>query len=108
MEQSVTGPGTLVVLFKLRSSEAAAEFEQLMATQRATIVDSLDSVSSWSLERPLDVPGTDADTADYVLLAEIAEIDRWEQQDGQEVERVFGQLLHLVFSPKMLVVRPVS
>jgi hypothetical protein len=107
-EQSTSGPGTVVVLFKLRSPDNASAFEQLMASHRASVVDSLDSVSSWSLERPIDVPGQDPDVADYVLLAELAEVDRWEEEDGQLIESLFGKLLELVFSPQLLVVRPVS
>ncbi len=107
-EQSISGPATLVVLFKLRSPDNASAFEQLMSWDRASVVGSLDSVSSWRLERPVDVPGQDADLADYVLLAEIAEVDRWEDEGGDHVRLFFDKLLELVFSPQMLVVRPLA
>jgi hypothetical protein len=107
-EESMSGPGTVVVLFKLRSPDNASAFEQLMASHRASVVDSLDSVSTWTLERPIDVPGQDPDVADYVLLAELTEVDRWEEEDSKQIESFFGKLLELVFSPKLLVVRPVS
>ncbi len=37
-------------------------------------------VSEWRLTRPADVPGHTIGQADYVLIAEIVEVDRFEQQ----------------------------
>ena len=35
--------------------------------------------------RPLDVPGQAISQADYVLMAEIVEVERWEQQASEHV-----------------------
>jgi hypothetical protein len=57
--------------------------------------------------RPADVPGQAIDQADYVLLAEIVEVERWEQQASELVERLADDFEHLLSSRGMLVVRPV-
>jgi hypothetical protein len=93
--------------FQLRSPELAEEFERLMAADRDTVRLSLDTLTEWRLTRPADVPGQAIDSADYVLLAEIVEVERWEQQASELVERLDEDLAHLVSSRGMLVVRPV-
>jgi hypothetical protein len=45
--------------------------------------------------------------ADYVLIAEIVEVERFEQQASEHVQRLADDLAHLVSSRGMLVVRPV-
>ena len=45
--------------------------------------------------------------ADYVLIAEIVEVERFEQQGSEHVERLADDLAHLVSNRGMLVVRPV-
>jgi hypothetical protein len=93
--------------FLLRSPELAEEFERLMAGDRDVVRGSLDTVSDWRLTRPADVPGQAIDSADYVLIAEIVGVERWEQQASELVERLAEDLEHLVSSRGMLVVRPV-
>jgi hypothetical protein len=93
--------------FQLRSPELAEDFERLMAGDRDIVRASLDTVSDWRLTRPADVPGQSLDRADYVLIAEIVAVERWEQQASEHIERLADDLAHLVSSRGMLVVRPV-
>ncbi|HEY7633368.1 MAG TPA: hypothetical protein VH817_21880 [Thermoleophilaceae bacterium] len=95
---------TVLVWFKLRSPELAEDFERLMAGDRDVVRGSLDTVSDWRLTRPLDVPGQSTDEADYVLIAEIVEVERWEQQISEEIERLEDELERLVSSRGLLVV----
>jgi hypothetical protein len=53
------------------------------------------------------VPGQSIGQADYVLIAEILEVDRFEEQASEQVQRLADDLAHLVSSRGMLVVRPV-
>jgi hypothetical protein len=100
-------PATLLIWFQLRSPELAEEFERLMAGDRDVVRGSLDTVSDWRLTRPTDVPGQAIGQADYVLIAEIVEVDRFEQQGSERVQQLADDLEHLVSSRGMLVVRPV-
>jgi hypothetical protein len=101
------GPAaTLLIWFQLRSPELAEDFERLMAGDRDVVRGSLDTVSDWRLTRPADVPGQSIDQADYVLIAEIVEVERWEQQASEHVQRLADDLAHLVSSRGMLVLRP--
>jgi hypothetical protein len=100
-------PATLLIWFQLRSPELAEEFERLMAGDRDVVRGSLDTVSDWRLTRPTDVPGQAIGQADYVLIAEIVEVDRFEQQGSERVQQLADALEHLVSSRGMLVVRPV-
>jgi hypothetical protein len=93
--------------FQLRSPELAEDFERVMAGDRDVVRGSLDTVSDWRLMRPADVPGQSIDSADYVLIAEIVEVGRWEQQASELVERLAEDFEHLLSSRGMLVVRPV-
>ena len=93
--------------FQLRSPELAEDFERLMAGERDIVRSSVDTVSDWRLMRPADVPGQSIDSADYVLIAEIVEVERWEQQASELVERLADDFAHLLSSRGMLVVRPV-
>ena len=103
----MSSPATLVMWFQLRSPDLAGAFEQLMAEDRDIVRGSLDTVSDWRLARPADVPGQSIGQADYVLIAEIVEVDRFEQQGSEHVQRLSDDLAHLVSSRGMLVVRPV-
>ena len=100
-------PATLLMWFQLRSPELADDFERLMAGDRDVVRGSLDTVSDWRLTRPADVPGQSIDQADYVLIAEIVEVERWEQQASELVQRLADDLAHLVSNRGLLVVRPV-
>jgi hypothetical protein len=100
-------PATLLMWFQLRSPELAEDFERLIAWDRDIVRGSLDTESDWHLARPADVPGQSIGQADYVLIAEIVEVDRFEQQGSEQVERLADDLKHLVASRGMLVVRPV-
>jgi hypothetical protein len=100
-------PATLIIWFQLRSPELAEEFERLMAEDRDVVRGSLDTVSDWRLTRPADVPGQSIGQADYVLIAEIVEVERFEQEGSEDVQRLSDGLAHLVSSRGMLVVRPV-
>jgi hypothetical protein len=93
--------------FQLRSPELAEDFERLMTEDRDIVSGSLDTVSDWRLTRPADVPGQAIGQADYVLIAEIVEVKRFEQQASEHVQRLADDLAHLVSSRGMLVVRPV-
>jgi hypothetical protein len=103
----VSPPATLLMWFQLRSPELAEDFERLMAGDRDIVHGSLDTVSDWRLTRPSDVPGQAIDQADYVLIAEIVAVERFEQQASEQVQRLAEDLGHLVSSRGMLVVRPV-
>jgi hypothetical protein len=100
-------PATLLIWFQLRAPELAGDFERLMADDRDIVRGSLDTVSEWRLTRPADVPGQSIGQADYVLIAEIVEVERFEQQASELVERLADALADLVSSRGMLVVRPV-
>ena len=99
-------PATLLLWFQLRSPELAEDFERLMAEDRDIVRGSLDTIANWRLTRPADVPGQSIGQADYVLIAEILEIERFEQQASQHVQRLTDDLEHLVSSRGMLVLRP--
>jgi hypothetical protein len=75
-----------------------------MADDRDIVRGSLDTVSDWRLTRPLDVPGQSIEAADYVLIAEIVEIKRWQEQANELVQHLADDLGHLVSSRGMLVV----
>jgi hypothetical protein len=98
---------TLLIWFRLRSPDLADDFERLMADDRDLVQRSLDTVTDWRLTRPADVPGQALGEADYVLIAEIIEVERWEQQGSEHIQRLEEDLAHLVSSRGMLVVRPV-
>src|SRR3954447_7689062 len=100
---------TLVMWFSLRSPELAEEFERLMASDRDIVRGSLDTMSDWRLTRPMDVPGqADAgDAADYVLIAEVVNIENWGQQAEERIQELADDLADLVSSRKMLVLEPV-
>jgi hypothetical protein len=100
-------PATLLLWFQLRSPDLAEEFERLMAGDRDIVRGSLDTISDWRLTRPTDVPGQAIGQADYVLIAEIVAVDRFEQQASEQVQRLADDLDHLVASRGMLIVRPV-
>ena len=100
----VAPTATVLVWFKLRSPELADDFERLMAGDRDVVRGSLDTVSDWRLTRPLDVPGQATEQADYVLIAEIVEVERWEQQISEQLDRLEDELTRLVSSRGLLVV----
>jgi hypothetical protein len=100
-------PATLLIWFQLRSPDLAEDFERLMKGDRDLVRGSLDTVSDWRLTRPTDMPGQAIGQADYVLIAEIVEVKRFEQQGSEHVQRMADDLAHLVSSRGMLVVRPV-
>ena len=93
--------------FSLRSPELAEDFERLMAGDRDIVRGSLDTVSEWRLTRPLDLPGQSIEAADYVLIAEIVEIQRWQEQATELVQHLTDDLAHLVSKRGMLVVEHV-
>ncbi len=93
--------------FQLRSPELAEDFEDLMGSDRDIVRGSLDTVSDWRLMRPADVPGQAIGQADYVLIAELHGVERFEQQGSEHVQRLEDDLAHLVSSRGMLVVHQV-
>jgi hypothetical protein len=101
----MTAAATLVMWFYLRSPELAEDFERLMASDRDMVRGSLDTMSDWRLTRPMDVPGQASESADYVLIAEIVNVERWQQQAERLVQSLADDLAHLVSSRKMLVLR---
>ena len=94
---------TLVMWFHLRSPELAEDFERLMTTDRDIVHGSLDTMPDWQLTRPTDVPGQASESADYVLIAEIVNIQQWQQLAEQRVQGLADDLEHLVSSRRMLV-----
>ena len=98
---------TLVMWFQLRSPELAEEFERLMASDRDIVHGSLDTMPDWQLARPMDIPGQAGDAADYVLIAEIVNVERWQQQAEQRVQGLADDLEHLVSSRRMLILERV-
>ena len=104
---SMSPPATLLMWFQLRSPELAEDFERLMTEDRDIVRASLDTVSDWRLARPADVPGQSIGQADYVLIAEILQVERFEQQASEHVQRLADELEHLVASRGMLILRPV-
>ena len=102
----MSSPATLLMWFQLRSPELAEDFERLMREDRDIVRGSLDAVSEWRLMRPADVPGQAIGQADYVLIAEILAVDRFEQQASEHVQRLADDLGHLVSSRGMLILRP--
>jgi hypothetical protein len=99
-------PITLLIWFQLRSPELAEDFEKLMAGDRDIVRGSLDTLSNWRLMRPSDVPGQAIGQADYVLIAEISGVERFEQQASEHVQRMTDDLAHLVSGQGMLILRP--
>jgi hypothetical protein len=98
---------TLIMWFQLRSPDLAEDFERLMASDRDIVHGSLDTISDWRLTRPTDVPGQASDSADYVLIAEIVNIEHWQQQAEERVQGLADDLAHLVSSRRMLVLQPI-
>ncbi len=94
---------TLVMWFQLRSPELAEDFERLMESDRDIVHGSLETMENWRLTRPADVPGQAIDSADYVLIAEIVNVEHWQQQAEQRVDELADALGHLVSSRRMLV-----
>ena len=103
----MSAPATLLIWFQLRSPELADDFERLMTDDRDIVRGSLDTISDWRLTRPADVPGQSIGSADYVLIADIVEVERFEQQASERIQQLSDDLAHLVSSRGMLVVRPV-
>jgi hypothetical protein len=100
-------PATLIIWFQLRSPELAEDFERLMMEDRDIVRGSLDTISDWRLTRPADVPGQAIGQADYVLIAEVVNVQHFEQQASEHVQRLADDLAHLVSHRGMLVVSPV-
>jgi hypothetical protein len=98
---------TLVMWFQLRSPDLADEFERVMAEDRDIVRGSLETVREWRLTRPTDVPGQSIGEADYVLIAEINELDRFQEQATDRIQQLADDLQHLVAHRGMLVVRHV-
>jgi len=48
-----------------------------------------------------------SDQAGYVLIAEVVEVDRFEQQASEQVQRLADSLAPLVSGRGMLIVRPI-
>jgi hypothetical protein len=103
----MTRAATLIMWFSLRSPELSEDFERLMAGDRDLVRGWLDTVEDWRLTRPMDVPGQAIESADYVLIAEIVNVERWQQQAELLVRGLEDDLAHLVSSRKMLIVGPI-
>ena len=99
---------TLVMWFHLRSPELADEFERLMASDRDIVHGSLDTMPDWRLTRPMHIPGQAIEAADYVLIAEIVNVERWQQQAELRVDALADDLEHLVASRRMLVLERIA
>jgi hypothetical protein len=99
----------LVMWFSLRSPELAEDFERLMAGDRDIVRGSLDTMSDWRLTRPIDMPGQagGGEAADYVLIAEIVNVENWQQQAEERTQELTDDLAHLVSNRQMLVLEHV-
>ena len=60
-------------------------------------------MSDWRLTRPTNVPGQAIESADYVLIAEIVNLEGWQHQAERRVQALADDLEHLVSSRGMLV-----
>jgi hypothetical protein len=49
------------------------------------------------------LPGQSIGAADYVLIAELVEIERWQEQETELIQHLEDDLGHLVSSRGMLV-----
>jgi hypothetical protein len=100
---------TLVMWFSLRSPELAEEFERLMAGDREIVSSSLDTMADYRLTRPTDLPGQagGGEAADYVLIAEIVNVENWGQQAEERTQQLADDLAHLVSSRQYLVLERV-
>jgi hypothetical protein len=105
--RKMSPPATLLMWFQLRSPELAEDFERLMAGDRDIVRGPLDTVSDWRLTQPTAVPGQAIGSADYVLIAQIVGVERFEQQTSERVQQLADDLAHLVEGRGMLIVRPV-
>src|SRR5262245_11886576 len=95
----MTSPATLRMWFALRSPELAEDFERLIA-DRDIVRRSLEPGSDWRLRRvtdgPLewrarrstDVRGQVIDEADYVRIAEIADVELRVQQLAEDLDHL--------------------
>src|SRR5262245_50977706 len=99
---SMAAAATLLMWFSLRSPELAEDFERLMASDRDIVRGSLDTMSDWRLTRPMDVPGQagGGEAADYVLIAEIVNVENWQQQAEERIQELADDLAHLVSDRK--------
>src|SRR5689334_6549717 len=106
----MAAPATLIMWFSLRSPELAEDFERLMASDRDIVRGSLDTMSQWRLTRPMDVPGQagGGDAADYVLIAEIVNVENWKEQAEERIQQLADDLAELVSSRQMLVLEGVE
>src|SRR5262245_48463967 len=102
----MSSAATLLIWFQLRSPDMSDDFERLMEEDRDIVRGSLDTMSEWRLMQPADVPGQSIGEADYVLIADILAVERWEQQATEHVQRLQDDLDHLVAKRGMLVLRP--
>src|SRR3954465_15989740 len=100
-------PATLLMWFVLRSPELAEDFERLMTEDRDMVRGSLATVWEYRPTGPADVLGQAIGQADYVLIAEIVEVERFEQQASEQIQRMENDLAHLVSTRGLLVLRPV-
>src|SRR5262245_4582136 len=105
----MAAPATLLMWFSLRWAGLAEDFERLMASDRDIVRGSLDTMSDWRLTRPTDVPGQagGGEAADYVLIAEIVNIESWKQQAEERIQELSDDLAHLVSSRQMLILERV-
>jgi hypothetical protein len=105
----MAAPATLIMWFTLRSPELAEDFERLMAGDRDVVSSSLDTMSDYRLTRPMNVPGQagGGEAADYVLIAEISNVENWEQQAEERTQQLTDDLAHLVSSRQYLVLERV-
>ncbi len=78
-----------------------------MANDQEIVRGSLDTVPEWRLTRPMDVPGQATESADYVLIAEIVDVQRWQEQAERLIEGLGEAMADLVSSRNMLVLQRV-
>ena len=74
-----------------------------MASDRDIVHGSLETMEDYRLTRPMDIPGQAIESADYVLIAEIVNVEHWQQQAEERVQTLADDLEHLVSSRRMLV-----
>jgi hypothetical protein len=80
-----------------------------MASDREIVSSSLDTMADYRLTRPTDLPGQagGGEAADYVLIAEIVNVENWGQQAEERTQQLADDLAHLVSSRQYLVLERV-
>lgn len=75
---------TVIFSFHLRAGANPDDLSRSLV-QSASIALASEMVESWTLHRVLDLPGSSDQSPAFVALAEIANLDRWSEEDGDAI-----------------------